>query len=145
MRYANVFGPRQNPESEAGVISIFSEALLHKKKPFIFGSGEQTRDFVFSKDVAEANFLALAKKTKSRIFNIGTGREVSVNRIFAFLKDFFGSGYEAIRKPEIAGEVKRIFLDNSLAKEELGWVPKTGFDEGMKITAEWFMEKNRKR
>ncbi|MDD5162596.1 MAG: GDP-mannose 4,6-dehydratase [Candidatus ainarchaeum sp.] len=145
LRYANVFGPRQNPKSGAGIISIFSEALLHKKKPFIFGSGEQTRDFVFSRDVAEANFLALTKKTKNRIFNIGAGKEVSVNRVFGLLKNFFGSGKEAIRKPEIAGEVKRIFLDNSLAKEELGWVPKTGFEEGMKITAEWFVEKNRKK
>jgi UDP-glucose 4-epimerase len=145
MRYANVFGPRQNPKSEAGVISIFSEALLQNKNPFIFGSGEQTRDFVFSKDVAEANFLALTKKTKNHIFNIGTGEEVSVNRIFAFLKDFFGFDGKAIRKPQITGEVKRIFLDNSLAKKELGWIPKTRFEEGMKITAEWFKKHGKKK
>ncbi|MDD5148131.1 MAG: GDP-mannose 4,6-dehydratase [Candidatus ainarchaeum sp.] len=145
MRYANVFGPRQNPESEAGVISIFAKAFLEKKRPVIFGSGEQTRDFIFSGDVAEANLLALSKKTGSKIFNIGTGTEHSVNEIFSYLKNFFAFNEEAVRKPGIAGEVRRISLDISLAEKELGWKPKTGFEEGMETTAKWFAEKSGKR
>ena len=141
MRYANAYGPRQNPESEAGVIAIFCNAFLQGKQPVIFGSGEQKRDLVFTKDIANADFLALTKTTKSKIFNIGTGTEHSVNEIFSSLKAFFGFEGEAIKKLEIKGEVKRIFLDNSLAEKELGWKPETGFEAGLKTTAEWFKKK----
>lgn len=143
LRYANAFGPRQNPESEAGVISIFAEQMLGGKQPIIFGSGSQTRDFVFSKDIAEANFLALTKKTESRIFNIGTGREISVSNIFALSKDFFGYKKGPLYKPGISGEVKRIFLDNSLAAKELGWAPKICFEDALKATLEWFRQKHK--
>src|SRR3989338_5355508 len=144
MRYANVYGPRQNPESEAGVISIFARAMLENREPLIFGNGEQTRDFVFSGDVARANLLALKKDTKRKIFNIGTSEEHSVNEIFSYLKKFFGFEKGAVKKPAISGEVKRISLDNSNAKKELSWAPETSFAKGLEITAEWLKKEAEK-
>jgi len=137
LAYSNVYGPRQDPEGEAGVISIFMGKILNNEKCEIFGDGEQTRDYVYVGDVAEANLLALEKETKSKNFNIGTGKETSVNELFAKIKKVIGKG-EAVHVDPIPGEVRRIYLDISLAEKELGWQPRVDLDKGLKQTAEWF-------
>jgi len=142
LRYGNVFGPRQDPRGEAGVIAIFIEKMQGNERPKIFGSGEQTRDFVFVKDVAKANLLALQKKTKSRIYNIGTGKEKSVNQIFAELKEMLCFKGNALKEKAVKGEIKRIALDCSIALKELGWQAKTFFEEGLTETIEWYKKKN---
>ncbi len=141
LRYSNVYGPRQDPKGEAGVVSIFIDNLMKNETPVINGDGKQTRDFVFVEDVAEANLLAVKKSTKSKIFNIGTGSETSVNQIFEKLKKISNSKINAKHGPEIKGEVRRISLDCGLAKKELGWVPKTSIDEGLKRTYGHFSKK----
>ena len=138
LRYSNVYGPRQDPRGEAGVVSIFFDKLTKNEVPTINGDGNQTRDYVYVEDVAEANLLAVEKKTKNRIFNIGTGKETSVNEIFEKLKNLTKSKINARHGPAIKGEVKRIALNVSLAKKELGWMPKKSFDEGLKNTYTFF-------
>lgn len=144
MRYANVFGPRQDPKSEAGVVSIFVSRLLAGKPLTIFGDGRQTRDYVFVKDVARANVMAstvaLPPVTthESRAFNIATSKEMSVLE----LADAVGSAMG--RKPEIefaeprAGELSRSSLDTTKAKGVLGWTPRYAFKDGLTQLVDWF-------
>ncbi len=139
LRYANVYGPRQDPFGEAGVVAIFLNKIINREKPQIFGDGEQTRDYVYVSDVAKANLLALEKSTKSRIFNIGTGKETSVNQIYSMLKKASGTDIEAVSTPAVAGEVSRISLECSRAEKELGWKPEVSIEEGIRKTSEWFM------
>ena len=138
LRYANVYGPRQDPYGEAGVVAIFTKKLLSGKTPTIFGDGKQTRDFIYVGNVADANAKALKKKTKEKAFNIGAGVESSVNEVTSKLKKLLNSPVEPVHGPEVKGEVRRIFLDVSLAKKELGWTPKTGLSMGLKKTVEYF-------
>ncbi|PIN86338.1 UDP-glucose 4-epimerase [Candidatus Woesearchaeota archaeon CG10_big_fil_rev_8_21_14_0_10_44_13] len=138
LRYANVYGPRQDPKGEAGVISIFLDRISKGQVPVINGDGRQTRDFVYVGDVARANLLALEKSTKSRIFNIGFGKETSVNQIYSEIKKATKSGIDARHGQAIPGEVYRIYLYAGLAKKELGWKPGVVLSEGIKKTAEWF-------
>lgn len=139
LAYSNVFGPRQDPAGEAGVISIFLNKIFDNKKCQIFGDGEQTRDYVFVKDVAQANLLALEKTTKSKNFNIGTEKETSVNELFKKIKNILRKG-EAAHAAPVSGEVRRIYLNCSLAKKELGWQAKTDLDTGLKETINWFKQ-----
>ncbi|MGH7592487.1 MAG: NAD-dependent epimerase/dehydratase family protein [Gemmatimonadales bacterium] len=146
LRYANVYGPRQDPASEAGVVSIFVSRLLAGKPLTIFGDGRQTRDYVFVKDVARANLLA-ASAAVSRgdrldvpAFNIATGRETSVNDLAQHI------GHALGRQPVIEyasprpGELFRSCLDISKAARDLAWEPQVSFDEGLKDLAHWFRE-----
>ena len=130
LRYANVYGPRQDPKGEAGVVAIFSLALLKGQSPIMFGNGTKTRDYVYVEDVAEANVMALTHGS-GKVFNIGTAREVSDAEVFETIRSAVGwSGtprYDAIRP----GEVIRIALDNDRASRELGWVPRVRFEEGV--------------
>lgn len=135
-RYSNVYGPKQDPNGEAGVIAIFSELLSKGTQPKIFGDGEQTRDYVFIGDVVEANVLAL-EKGEGQTFNIGTGKETTVNELFSILKREFGYLGQALYEPARPGELLRNCLDISKAKQVLGWQPKTSLLEGVKITKEW--------
>ncbi len=137
LRYANVYGPRQNPFGEAGVVAIFAERLLRKKKAIIFGDGTQTRDFVFVDDVVEANLLAL-NYSQSDIFNIGTGIETDINCIFRLLKKMTGSAQKEIYAPPKPGEQKRSVLDCTRAEKLLGWKPKYDLPEGIAKTVEFF-------
>lgn len=137
LRYGNVFGPRQDPKGEAGVVSVFIENMLQGKQVKINGDGEQTRDFVFVGDVANANRLALEKNAKSRIFNIALGEKSSVNELFSYLKESTGFKQEPIHGREIVGEIKHISLNSNLAGKEIGWLPKTSFKEGLEKTVEW--------
>jgi len=138
LRYSNVYGPRQDPFGEAGVIAIFINAFLNNKNPTINGDGKQTRDFVFVEDIAKANLLALEKDTDSRVFNIGTGVETSVEELYNRLKKLLDSKLSPIYGEAIRGEVRKIYLDSDLARKELGWTPENTLDDGLEKTIEWF-------
>jgi len=144
LRYSNVYGPRQNPKGEAGVISIFLDKLMKKEQPKICGDGKQTRDCVYSGDVARANLLALQKNPdlsqEFKIFNIATGTEASVNEIYSELRSILKSDTEAAHTDAVPGEVRHISLDAKHAEKYLGWKPEVGFKEGLKRTAEWFLK-----
>ena len=137
LRLANVYGPRQNSQGEAGVIAIFCGKMLSGKQPIINGDGKQTRDFVFVDDVVEANMLAL-KKNKVGIFNIGKAKETDVNTIFKKLKELTGLKYKEIHGPALPGEQKRSCLNYSKAQKELGWRPEYSLEKGLEITVDWF-------
>jgi UDP-glucose 4-epimerase len=144
LRYANVYGPRQDPKSEAGVVSIFVSRLLANQPLTIFGDGTQTRDYVFVRDVARANLLA-GSAVVSRgdrldvpAFNIATGRETSVNDLAQLVGDALGVTPVIEYADPRLGELARSCLDVSKAERELGWTPTVPFSEGMKALAGWF-------
>lgn len=138
LRYANVYGPRQNPHGEAGVVAIFCSRILGGRPCLIFGDGDQTRDYVYVGDVARSNVLALGAPSGS--YNIGTGVETSVNGLVEEIGQAagirFGVEYAAARP----GEVQKISLDVRFAGEVLGWKPETPLKEGVVNTWEWFKE-----
>jgi len=137
LRYSNVYGPRQNSKGEAGVVAIFIDKLLLGEQPIINGSGEQTRDYVYVKDVAEANILALKL---SGVFNVGTGKETEVNEIFRKIVNIMNSNLKEIHGPEIKGEQMRSCLDpGKLIKKDWG----IGYDleKGLKETINYFKNK----
>jgi len=133
LRLANVYGPRQNSKGEAGVVAIFIDKMLSGGQPVIYGSGKQSRDFVFVDDVVEA-FVSAAKSRKSGIYNIGTARETDINTIFKKLKKATGLKCKEVHKPAKAGEQKRSCLDSLKAKKELKWQPKYNLDKGLRKT-----------
>ncbi|OGC03748.1 UDP-glucose 4-epimerase [candidate division WOR-1 bacterium RIFOXYA12_FULL_43_27] len=137
LRYGNVFGPRQDPHGEAGVIAIFIGKLNANESPFIYGNGRQLRDYVYVKDVCAANLLAL-KKGNNKIYNVGTGIGTSVNQLFAELKDIIGFSGKAIYKPPRAGELFRSVLNADKIKKELKWKPQTFVRNGLEKTVEYF-------
>ena len=142
LRYANVYGPRQNPWGEAGVVAIFARKMLNKEKAMINGDGGQTRDFVYVEDVVRANLLAL-KYPKSDIFNIGTGTETDVNTIFQLLKKETKSSQRQLHAPAKSGEQERSVLDFSKAKSRLKWEPKKDLEKGIAKTVEYFENERR--
>jgi UDP-glucose 4-epimerase len=136
LRYPNVYGPRQNPHGEAGVNAIFIGLMLDGKRPKIFGTGEQVRDYLYVDDVVRANELALDQGS-GEIVNIGTGVGTSVNQIFATLKDLLEFAGEPIYEAARPGEIQRIYLDATRARQVLGWQPTVDFREGLRRTLEW--------
>ncbi len=138
LRYSNVYGPRQNAEGEAGVISIFMDKLFANKSPTIFG-GIQTRDFVYVKDVARANLLALQDE-KSSIYNVCTGKETDIIEIFNKINNYFKNKFMPEYKPMIIGEQKRSCLSYEKIKDSLGWSPITNLSEGMNNTYCWYLK-----
>jgi UDP-glucose 4-epimerase len=137
LRYANVYGPRQNPHGEAGVVAIFSQRLVAGSPCTIYGDGGQTRDFVFGPDVARANLLAFEKDYVGAV-NIGTGIETDINRLFTLLAEAAGSSIKAQHAPGKPGEQRRSCIDASLARKVLGWEPAVGIAEGLRKTVEFF-------
>ena len=137
LRYPNVYGPRQDPYGEAGVVAIFTGQMLRGEQAVINGSGEQERDFVYVGDIVEANLLAL-DRGDGGIYNLGWGFGTSINEIFARLKEITGYEKEAVHGPPKKGEVFKICLDATKARRELGWVPRVGLDEGLRMTVEYF-------
>jgi len=133
LRYANVYGPRQNPHGESGVIAIFMEKLLKGETPRINGTGENTRDYVYVEDVARANVAALGYPEQG-IFNIGTGVETSSLEVARKVYAALGVAGEAEHGDARPGEQKRSALDYSLAQEKLSWQPTVMLDEGVKLT-----------
>jgi UDP-glucose 4-epimerase len=145
LRYGNVYGPRQDPKGEAGVISIFIGKMLSGEDPMIFGDGNQTRDYVYVGDVAQANLLALDKETEHKEFNIGFGKETSVNELFVVLKetmfDYLKKEFFPRHANPVPGEVRKIFLNINRAKNDLKWHPEIDLESGIKKTVEFFMHK----
>lgn len=137
LRYSNVYGPRQNPEGEAGVVAIFIGRLLKGKEPVINGDGEQTRDYVYVDDVVEANISATRSETEGQ-FNIGTGIETSVNKILSNLIDITKVDIKGIHGPPKKGEQRISVLDCSKAIKSLGWKPKVTLEEGLRRTVLYF-------
>jgi len=137
LRYANVYGPRQNPYGEAGVIAIFTQKLLSGGQPIINGDGTQTRDFVYVGDVVRAHLLAM-EYDRSDIFNVGTGSETDVNTIFFKLREIVGRDVPEKHGPPKEGEQQRSVLDYSKAKRLLGWEPQIDLDRGLRLTVEYF-------
>ena len=132
----NVFGPRQDPHGEAGVVSIFAGKLVNGEPCTIFGTGEQTRDFVFVDVVGDAFFRA-ATRGGGLLFNIGTGEEVSVNRLYASMAAAAGVTEPAIMAPARVGELDRSVLDAAKAKIHLDWQSWTTLEEGTKAVIDW--------
>lgn len=136
LRYPNVYGPRQNPHGEAGVNAIFILLMLRGKRPRIFGTGEQVRDYLYVTDVVEANERALALGSGEMV-NLGTGIGTSVNDIFRELKTIVGFTGEPVYEAARPGEVQRIYLDATRARQVLGWTPSVSFHDGLVKTVEW--------
>jgi UDP-glucose 4-epimerase len=133
LRYGNVYGPRQDPLGEAGVVAIFCGKLLDGEQPTIFGDGRQTRDYVYVRDVVAVNLRA-ADSDATGAFNVGRGMEVSVLDIVEVLGRHAGGPFEPEHAPERPGEVQRIALDPSRAKSELGWEAEVGLEDGLERT-----------
>jgi UDP-glucose 4-epimerase len=134
---ANVYGPRQNPHGEAGVVAIFSQKLLDSEKPLIFGDGSQTRDFVYVDDVVDG-FVRAAEKGGGLTMNIGTGIETSVQGLYDVMAKLTGFREGAEYKPARTGELQRSAVDASKAALHLGWKPFTELEEGLALTLEHF-------
>ncbi len=130
LRYSNVYGPRQDPHGEAGVVAVFSNNLANNRKSTIFGDGRQTRDFIHVNDVAEANVAAL-KSNACGEFNISTNKETSVNELYEKMQKIAGKKIPAVYAEKRKGEILRSVLDNGKAIEKLDWKPKIGIDDGL--------------
>lgn len=141
-RYANIYGPRQNPHGEAGVVAIFAERMLKGEPVTINGDGLQTRDYVHVEDVVKANVLALGK-AESGVMNIGTAVESTVVDLFDIINESLNAGYERNYGPAKPGEQRRSVLDAGLTQRTLGWTPKWGIREGLNDTVKWFEGKVR--
>src|SRR5512140_569208 len=137
LRYANVYGPRQDPHGEAGVVAIFSGRLLEGKPCIIYGDGGQTRDYVFVGDVARANLLA-AEKRYTGALNVGTGVETDVNRLYALMARAAGVDAQPRYGPARPGEQRRSCIDPSAAAAALGWRAEVTIEEGLRRTVEFF-------
>jgi UDP-glucose 4-epimerase len=136
LRYGNVYGPRQDPKGEAGVVAIFLGALARGETPRIFGDGSQTRDYVYAGDVARASLAAAG--LDGGVFNVGTGIETSVLELYDICRRVAGSSLEAEEAPARLGELQRSVLDVRLAERELGWRAETPLEEGLRRTWESF-------
>jgi UDP-glucose 4-epimerase len=146
LRYANVYGPRQDPFGEAGVVAIFCNRLIDGNPLTIFGDGLQTRDYVYAGDVARANLLAsraelpAAEGVDSRAFNVGTSLETDVVALARRLREVSGKTSARVEHaPARAGEQRRSAVDPSKAERVLGWKPRVTLDEGLRQTYEWFV------
>ncbi len=135
LRYGNVYGPRQDPLGEAGVIAIFCGKLLADERPTIFGDGKQTRDYVYVSDVVAANLAALEHPEATGAYNVGTERAASVLDLVEGLRQASGNdGFDPEFAPPRKGEVQHIALDTTLAREELGWQAQVGLEDGLERT-----------
>jgi UDP-glucose 4-epimerase len=136
LRYANVYGPRQDPEGEAGVVAIFIQKMLNNEQAVINGNGRQTRDFVFVDDVV------MGQETQGT-YNVGTGVETSINDLFRILIQHTGSTCKEIHGPAKKGEQARSVIDNTKLRHEVSWEPRADLSDGLKKTVEYFRERLR--
>jgi len=139
LRYANIYGPRQNPFGEAGVVAIFSSKLLKDELPVINGTGKQTRDYVFVGDVVKANLVTLDDH-ESEIYNVGTGIETDVNELFGLLNKITGKQREEQHGPAAPGEQMRSVITSDKIFNKFSWRPSTPLEEGLKKTVEFFAQ-----
>lgn len=137
LRYGNVYGPRQDPFGEAGVVAIFSQKMLQGEQPLINGNGNQTRDYVFVEDVVEAN-MAVMQHTKTGTYNVGTGIETSVNQLFRYLVELTGASIKELHGKEKRGEQKRSVISIDKIYKEFDWSPRSSIKEGLEKTVEYF-------
>jgi UDP-glucose 4-epimerase len=137
LRYGNVYGPRQDPTGEAGVIAIFARAILLGQPVRIDWDGEQQKDYVYVRDVARANLLALADGS-GQAFCIATGRGVSVNALYRGLANIIGHEVEIVQAPKRSGDIYLSYFDCRKAEEQLGWKAETGLEEGLNLTVDYF-------
>jgi UDP-glucose 4-epimerase len=141
LRYPNVYGPRQDPHGEAGVVAIFSGQMLKNAPVVINGDGDQERDFVYVGDCARANLLALQTENTNTIFNLGYGVGTTINEVYENLKDITSYELSADYGPAKAGETRRIFLEANRASKYLDWTPTIDLKDGLGETVDYFREK----
>jgi UDP-glucose 4-epimerase len=142
MRFGNVYGPRQEPEGEAGVIAIFSKLMLDGGQPIINGTGKQTRDFVYVDDVVESLMVTLDEDIQG-IFNVGTGQEATVNECYGIIKELTNSSCKDLYGAAKKGEQFRSVLDVKKLREGFDWEPQVSLPEGLKMTVEFFKAKGK--
>ena len=140
LRYPNVYGPRQNPQGEAGVVAIFTGQLLNNEQPVIFGDGSKTRDYTYVGDIVAANLLAI-EKGNNKIYNIGTGIGTSDQQVYDTIANALNSPVRPAYEPVRKGEIHHIALAADLAKKELGWEPMIAFKEGIDKTVKYFVDR----
>lgn len=140
LRYANVYGPRQDPDGEAGVVAIFIQKLLNNEQAIVNGNGRQTRDFVYVEDVVEANLAVMGQETQGT-YNVGTGEETSINDLLRILITHTSSVCKEVHGPAKNGEQIRSVIDSGKLRQELSWEPKTELSEGLKRTVDFFRER----
>ncbi|MGB9595639.1 MAG: SDR family oxidoreductase [Candidatus Poribacteria bacterium] len=147
LRYFNVFGPRQNPNSQySAAIPLFIKAFLTETSPVIYGDGEQSRDFTFVENVVSANLLACcAEGVAGKVFNIACGRRVSINDLVFTIRSWLNSDMEPTYKEARKGDVQHSLADISKAQQFLKYEPKVNLEEGLKITIEWFKQEFNKQ
>ncbi len=140
LRFANVYGPRQDPLGEAGVVAIFFDKLINEEQAKIFGSGKQTRDYVYVGDIVES-LKATLNPSANGTYNIGTGKEVDVNELYQMQTNIADKAISAEHIQAIVGELMRNALNSDKAKQDLGWQPQIELVQGLKLTYEWFKSK----
>src|SRR6266853_5650502 len=142
LRYFNIFGPRQDPTSPySGVLAKFITQMLKGEQPTILGDGKQSRDFTYVDNAVDANLLACkapGKEAAGQVFNVATGQRADLNETFQLLKKIIGYKGDVKYGPERAGDVKHSLADLSLAEQHLGYKPKVNFEEGLRLTVEWY-------
>ncbi|HUB80396.1 MAG TPA: SDR family oxidoreductase [Bryobacteraceae bacterium] len=145
IRYFNVYGPRQDPSSPySGVLSLFLKAILEHKPPTIFGDGEQSRDFTYVDDVAELNLKAArARNVAGKLFNGGNGGRITLNQAWALVQKLEGAELPALYGPPRSGDVRDSQADTTAAVRDLGHAPRYSFEEGMRLTLEWYRKQPR--
>jgi UDP-glucose 4-epimerase len=141
LRYANVFGPRQDPTGEGGVVAIFVDKMLKGVAPNIYGTGEQTRDFVYVKDVARANLAALTEGD-NQIINIGCNIQTTVIQLFEALNKIISKDLQPVYKPARYGDILHSYLNNSKARDILNWAPMYSLERGLRETIEYFSNRS---
>jgi UDP-glucose 4-epimerase len=144
LRYANVYGSRQNPHGEAGVVAIFCLRLLAEEEPIVYGDGKQTRDFVHVADVVRAHAAALDAEVNGH-FNVGTGRQCDINTLFEMVAERIGTSLGKRHGPPRPGDQRTSALDWSLIREKLGWEPQMSLEEGLSETVAWFRRSQEER
>ena len=138
-RYSNVYGIRQDPKGEGGVVSIFIDKFLNNESPVIFGDGERVRDFIYVKDIAKANLLALSKGD-NKILNISTNVAITVNKLFETMNRVFNSEVKVAYKEQRQGDILHSYLNNTLARESLGWNAEYDFENGVRETINYYKD-----
>jgi nucleoside-diphosphate-sugar epimerase len=142
LRYFNIFGPRQDPSSPySGVLAKFITRMLAGQQPSIFGDGEQSRDFTYINNAVQANLLACkapAQQVAGKVFNVATGRRVSLNESFKLLQTLTSYSGSPIHEAERDGDIKHSLADISAAEQHLGYKPRVSFEEGLRLTVDWY-------
>ena len=143
LRYPNVYGPRQDPHGEAGVVAIFTEQMLDGEQSTVFGDGTKTRDYVYVGDLVNANMSAMFNEAdlSGEIYNLGWGKEIKDIEVFEAVRDALGLSLEPLFDEKRPGEIDRICLTNTKAAKGLGWSPKVEFQEGIKLTTDFYKDR----